>query len=448
MKENMKRSLVLALLLVIAGAAWAIPWPLYPRNQTHPIGNNWGEYQDYGTGPYYHNGVDVFPQHQGDPVIAVAHGWVKAWGTIEAQYHYRMAISDSPPSVARRCPGWLYAHIDASRTHKAVGAEVNEGDTIGYLVPWPVTGFDHTHFARISDTGTTWNRFPDPTWWFTDNPLLFFTPLLDTVLPTIQDARTGQRFAVCHNNTDSYFNDLNNITGDVDIVVRAYDKTGVPTSDPTWDKLLPYKYVWSAQGSVAGIPPTLGIINSGWMPAPFVGATIPVEFKDASPCQSLGDYDNRDYFVVATNNADGDSTIEITDTAGCWHTGAFPDDYYWIKISVSDVVGNVRTDSMRVRTNNGVGVAEKGRTGSWHNLNVPTVTRAGSNLALSLNLPQGGIVRLDLFDLSGRLEQTAFAGELCAGLHSLSFSPKRAGIHLLVLTEGQDRIVHKMTVVQ
>jgi hypothetical protein len=444
----MKQSLVLLIVLALIGPLSAIPWPVAPTDAVHPLGNNWGEYQNYGGSGYYHNGIDVFPTAPGAPAYAVAHGWVKAWGTIQAEYHYRLAISDSPPSVRTRCPGWLYAHIDPNRTHKNVGDEVNVGDQIGYLVAWPVSGFDHTHFARISDTGATWNRFPDPTWWFTTNPLLIIQPVLDTVRPVIQDARSGQRFAFCRNNTNTYVNDLNTLTGDVDIVVRAYDKTGVPTSNPTWDKLVPYKYVWSARGSAASQPPTLGIIFSGLLPTSTVTNLTGVTFKETSPCQSLGDYDNRDYFVIATNNGDGDSTIDIRDTSGCWHTHNFPDDYYWIKVTVSDVVGNSTMDSIRVRTANGNGIAEEGISSSWHHLDVPTLTKVGANLSFSLDLPRSKPIRLELFDLSGRLEQQAFNGSLALGGHTLGFSPTQPGVHLLVLTIGQDRIVHKMTVVR
>ena len=326
----------------------------------------------------------------------------KAGVQFRQDYHWRLAISDSAPSVRTRCPGWLYAHIDPTRTHKNIGDEVNTGDTIGYAVPWPVTGFDHCHFARISDTGTTWSRFPDPTWWFTDNPLLIIQPTLDTVAPTIQDARTGQRFALCHNNTNTYFNDLNSIIGDVDIVVRAYDKTGVTCGDATWDKLQPYKYVWSVRGSVDSEPATLGIIFSGLLPTSTDLSLTGVVFKETSPCVSLGDYDSRDYFNIATNN-DGDSTIEIRDTSGCWRSWEFPDDAYWVKVTVSDVAGNSKTDSMLVHTANGNGIAEVGSGKDWHNLNIPTLARSGAELAVSFDLPYAQRARLELYDPSGRL---------------------------------------------
>jgi hypothetical protein len=437
-------SLFLIALTVPLGATG---WPFAPQNQPHPLGNNWGEYQNYGSGGYYHNGIDVFPQNQGDPLYAVAHGWVKAWGTIQADYHYRLAISDSAVGNRNRCTGWLYAHVDPARAHKNVGDEVQEGEQIGYAVPWPVTGFDHCHFARISDTGTTWSRFPNPTWRFIQNPLTIIQPILDTVKPTIQDARTGQRFAICRNNTDTYLNDLNNITGNVDIVVRAYDLTGLSCGDATWDKLMPYRYVWSARGSVASVPPTAGPNFWGLLPDYTNYALTGVVFKQTSPCQSLGDYDSRDYFVAATNN-DGDSTIEATDTSGCWRTGVLPDDYYWLKVEVYDVMGNMAVDSMRVRTANGNYIAETGRLSERHHLDVPTLARVGTSLLLTLNLSRDQEVALQMFDPSGRREGDCFAGRLAAGRHELRFAPGSPGVHLVVLTIDGDRTVHKLTVVR
>jgi hypothetical protein len=446
----MIRNALIVISLGLVGQLAAIGWPLDPVDSVHAIGNNWGEYQNYyGTGPYFHNGIDVFPPpgHVGAPVHAVAHGWVKGWGTIEADYHWRLAISDSPPGYTGRSPGWLYAHIDATRPHKDTGDEVNVGDTIGYLVPWPVTGFDHTHFARISDTGRMWDQFPTTTWWFIENPLLLIQPVWDTAPPVIEDALPGQLFGVCRNNTDSYL-DISGLTGDVDIVVRAYDETGFSTGDTTWDKLMPYKYVWSVRGSADSVPPTLGIIFSGLLPDDTDTMLPYVIFKQTSPCVSLGDYDDRDYYVIVTNKLKDDSTISMADTAGCWHTAEFPDGDYWIKVSVSDVVGNVTTDSMHVHTANGNGIAMKNVAGSWHNLNVPTIVRAGTQLSLSLNPAGPGPVRLELFSAAGRLESRVFAGTLGAGKHDLSLTPQIAGVHLLVLTTGQDRMVHKLTVIK
>jgi len=232
----MLRNTIIALLLVTAGLASANFWPIPPCDSAQPLGNNWGNYQNYGSGPadaYFHNGIDVITVGRiNRPVVAVAGGWVKAWGTIQADLHYRLAICDSPSTYTGRAPGWLYAHIDEDRPHKNLGDRIYAGDTIGYLVYWPVQGFDHIHFARVSDTGATWMRFPNVTWWFIENPLTIIEPRSDLIAPTFENARTGAKFAFCRNNTTTYLSPTA-LTGDVDIVAKIYDRTGYTTGNTT-----------------------------------------------------------------------------------------------------------------------------------------------------------------------------------------------------------------------
>jgi len=47
-------------LLGISVIVYGMPWPIEPQNKTHPIGNSFGEYQDYFKKPhYFHTGVDI-----------------------------------------------------------------------------------------------------------------------------------------------------------------------------------------------------------------------------------------------------------------------------------------------------------------------------------------------------------------------------------------------------
>uniref|UniRef100_A0A7C3YPU6 M23 family metallopeptidase n=1 Tax=candidate division WOR-3 bacterium TaxID=2052148 RepID=A0A7C3YPU6_UNCW3 len=335
-------------------------WPISPPDSVHPLGNNWGNFQNYGSGSYFHNGIDIItPNQQGAPVYAVAKGWVKAWLTIQADYHWRLAISDSNLNFTGRAPGWLYAHIDPNRYHKQEGDSVLPGELIGYLVPWPVSGFDHIHFARISDTGRLWRRGSsqpqNPTWWFIQNPLTLIQPNTDTVPPTFEPARTGQLFAFCRNNSSTYL-DPQNLSGDVDIIARIYDKTGFSTGNSTWDKLAPYKIEYSISGP-RNLPQTLSVIFKYDLFSSSDTITVKTVYKRDATCRSQGDYNAREYFFIITNT-DGDSLIERADTSGKWRTQEFPDGNYWVKVRASDVAGNWRAESMQVRTNNGVGITE------------------------------------------------------------------------------------------
>jgi hypothetical protein len=92
----LNRTVLAAIIALAAASAPATNWPIPPVNLPHPLGNNWGNYQDYGGDPYFHPGIDVItPDTAGAEVHAVAHGWVKGWGTISANLHYRLAVCDT-----------------------------------------------------------------------------------------------------------------------------------------------------------------------------------------------------------------------------------------------------------------------------------------------------------------------------------------------------------------
>ena len=442
----MRTVIIFALLTVaLASPALATNWPLVPLDSVHPLGNNWGNYQDYGGGPYFHNGIDIItPGAQGRRVQAVRHGWIKGWGTIEAEYHYRLAICDTNSSFTGRAEGWLYAHIDSTRWHRNLGDEVHEGDSIGYLVPWPVTGFNHTHFARISDTGATWQRFPNPTWWFIQNPLTIIQPNTDRLAPVIENARSGQKFAFCRNNKDNSYLRYDSLVGDVDIIAKVYDKTGYTTGNDTWDKLAPYEIDYSIkrQDGMIVVPWTIGVQFSNTLD----GSLVNVVYKADNTCQSMGDYDNREYYFIVTNT-DGDSVIEATDTSGKWATGLVGDTTYWVYVRASDVSGNTTLDSMQVRTRNGVAVQEP----PFAVLSRPlrAMQTAGRSGLISFGLAGSGAVRLRVFDPVGRVMANLVDGKLGAGEHRYCFTPPATGVYVVKLTlNGKDTFSAKLVVLR
>lgn len=422
---------VVILACSIAAPAFATGWPIPPLDQPHPLGNNWGNYQDYGGTPYFHNGIDVItPDSSGAEVRAVRHGWVKGWGTIQAELHYRLAVCDTNSSYTGRAEGWLYAHIDADRWHKNLGDEVQEGELIGYLVPWPLDAtFDHCHFARISDTGATWQRFPNVTWWFVQNPLTIIRPNTDLVAPVFQNARSGARFAFCRDNVNNNYLSPTGLTGSLDIIARIYDKTGYTTGNDTWDKLAPYQIehmIRRADGVVIR-PWTLSVQFSNRLDA----ANVHVVYKNDNTCNSYGDYSRREYYYIVTNT-DGDSIIESTDTQGKWATDSVGDGDYWVIVRAADVYGNSTVDSMLVTTANGVALAElPGAALAGRFSLAPTAGRGPQTI--SFNLLAAGRVQLRVFDQTGRVKATLCDACLPAGPHSFRFDPPAAGLYVVEL---------------
>ncbi|MEO0123012.1 MAG: hypothetical protein ABIL69_03295 [candidate division WOR-3 bacterium] len=319
---------------------FSVGWPLSPQNQAHPLGNNWGEFQDYGGSPYMHPGIDVMGITVGRPVYAVQRGIVKAWLTTQAELHWRLAIADTNISTDS-VEAWLYAHIDPNQYHKNVGDVVNAGDLIGYLVQWPITGFDHCHFARIKDIGATWNTAD---WAFVRNPLVIISPNTDTAKPVFENAYGNYKFAICNNNTSTYLNPPTVVSGNVDIIAKIYDKTGLPlTQNPVWEKMIPMRISYEIHGP-QNVPERLSFLFRGYL---YYTSNVGVVYKDDAVCNTRGDYDYRDFYFIVTNT-DGDSLIEATDANYSWNTTGFPPGNYWIVVTASDAAGNTTKDSMMV----------------------------------------------------------------------------------------------------
>ncbi len=420
---------VLALLASAISPVNAIPWPIPPVDSVQPLFNNWGNFQTWMTFTLFHDGIDVMtPGRQHAPVVSVSHGWVKAVGTVGMPMHFRIAVSDSGPDCTGRAPGWLYAHLDESYPHRSVGDEVSVGDTIGYLYPMG-NGYDHLHFSRISDTGATWQRFPNTTWWYTENPLLTLEPNTDTVAPVFEDARPGMRFAFCRDNSSDYLNP-DSIAGEIDIIARIYDETGCRAANPAWDRLAPFEvnYCIEDETGVIVVPWTIAVQFSNRLEAD----NILVVYKNDNVCRSRGSMDIRDYYYIVTNT-DGDSIIEPGDAAGMWDTSQMPDGNYRILVRASDVCGNNTADSMTVAVRNLAAIEHSSRPALLRPLQVCPSPGRGPAL-VRFTLGGAATARLRIIDRSGRVTRWLADCRLEPGPHEFQARGLAAGSYLVELT--------------
>ncbi|MFH1334916.1 MAG: peptidoglycan DD-metalloendopeptidase family protein [Candidatus Zixiibacteriota bacterium] len=322
--------------LLAHSLAYAVRWPFNPGNTSLPLGNGYGEYQNYGSEPYYHPGIDIM-QAAGSHVYAIKSGIVKAVLTTSAQYHWRVAIGDSAGSSW--CDGWLYAHLNELTIQVQVGDTVQEGDYLGDLVYWPVAGFHHLHFVKIGDQGTTWPA----DWKFIGNPLDELVPIDEPDPPVIENVQAGTKFAFCHNNTHDYFNTGAPLSGDVDIVSKIYDKI-----NHTYWKLNPHKVEYSIFNDSVSYDPIPSFTFTDTL---FWDRNVSVVYQDDQTYHTQGDYDYRNYYFIVTNT-DGDSIIEATDQNCSWNTGNFPNGTYWVKVTAFDRYGHSTSDSMQVQVEN------------------------------------------------------------------------------------------------
>ncbi len=433
-----------------ASGSGAAIWPLAPTNQVHALGNGWGEYQNYGGSPYFHPGIDVMALTDiGVPCYAVARGWVKAWLTTSAGLHWRLAIADSSLAYRDSCEGWLYAHLDPNRPHKAVGDLVNPGDQIGYLVYWTVSGFDHTHFARVRDSGATWGRNGQADWAFVEAPLNLVTPNTDAAIPILETAITGSKFAYCRNNTSTYLS-YTNLSGDVDIVARIYDKFGVTIpGHEIWERLNPYKIQYAIHPPGGSAPRTLSFLFGHFLPWDDVSLVNTV-FKDDATCNTQGDYSNRAYYYIVTNT-DGDSTLEVRDTSGTWRTRNYPNGQYWVVVYASDQYGTTTPDSQLVTVNNPVGVEEGPETAVGEFVLEAQPNPFREDLEVRYGLPQGERVSLEVYNAAGQAVRTLVDAAVPPGLHQVHWDRRTregrevgAGIYFLRLRAGPRALTRRV----
>lgn len=418
----------------------AMLWPLPPIDSAHPIGHTWGNYINFGSGNL-HPAVDIMtPDRPNPPVIAVAHGWVKAWGTTGGREFWNLAVSDSGPAHADRALGWLYAHVDPDLPHKNLGEQVAAGDTVGRVVNWAVPGFDHLHFARVSDTGLNWQRFPSPTWWHLENPLLKLEPAQDTIAPVFRDARPGERFAFCIDGSSDYLHP-DSLRGNVDIVARIHDRTGL-TSRTSWDTVAPYQLEYCIRHSNGA--PAVPWKNSVQFSNLLERENVYVVYKYDNVCRSFGDYTRRDYFFIVTNT-DGDSVIEAEDRQGCWTTDSFPDGDYLVLVRACDAVGNTTLDSMAAKVRSAGSVAEHRHLPVHARPRLDAAT-LGDAVVLKFSLSVAAAARLELLDLSGRVVEAPIKGRLKPDNYTVECHNLRPGVYIasLVVAGAEDR--HKVVV--
>lgn len=377
-----------------------IAWPFAPFDSVYAIGNSYEEYQNYGGDPYPHPGVDLMAGHY-TPVYAVSDGIVKAVLTISANYHWRVAVGDS--SGPDRCEGWLYAHLDRGSIVVNEGDVVYAGDYLGQLVPWPSYNFTHLHFVKIEEEGETWTT----PWDAVVNALEVMRPNTDDSAPMFFNTINEDKFAFCYNESSIYL-PADNLNGNIDIIARVSDFI----NDDYWQCAV-YKltyWIKHIPSDTLILKPKLAAIMNHRIP----DYTATAEFthtlyKDDFTLDTKGDYNNRIYYHILTNN-DGDSLLEESDKNKSFDTTQFPDDPYRIYVQAEDAYGNVSIDSMNVVFNNGITAAEN------ENLEPTQLTtfRLFQNYPNPFNgqtligyeVRQAANVRIEIYNLKGQLIRT------------------------------------------
>ncbi|MFN8395044.1 MAG: T9SS type A sorting domain-containing protein [Bacteroidia bacterium] len=314
------------------------PLHFYTNSFPQPIGNSYNEIQEYTLGdPYPHPGVDLLGNFQ-DSVHSVKNGVVKSILTTSAEFHWRVAIANN--NTSSRSQGYLYAHVEETTIPYAVGDAVNEGDVVGFLVDWPVTGFTHCHFARISDQGATWSG----NWWTLDNPLRFITNITDNTPPAFEYCTAGDLFAF--RTIGGTYLTPSALTGSVRVIARFYD-----IINSTWhidvDKV---RYSLSplanpSQMLIDTLAHEFNHWNDEYFSGPYSQLVISSLYSRDAILYSQGNYDFRHFYHIVTNS-DGNDTITANDENQFLVTTNYPNGDYIFRVTAIDPFGLQTTDSM------------------------------------------------------------------------------------------------------
>ena len=320
------------------------PLNFYQDTVYQPIGNSYNEIQEYTPGsPYLHPGVDLLGTYLQD-VYSVKQGYVKAIITISGIYHWRIAIANE--NTADTSQGYLYAHLEQSTIPYQVGDSVNEGDIIGQLVDFPVTGFVHCHFARIFDDGLTWNG----SWWTFENPLTYMTNFFDTIPPGFEPTINNDVFAF----RDSAGNYLSpsSLYGNVTVISKSFDQINAswhcdvnklryslsPLSNPQTILIDTFAYEYD-------------FYNDNYFSTSYLTGIINTIYSRDISCYTTADYVVRDFYHIVTNS-DGNDTIDGNDSIQYFDTKQFANGNYIFRVEASDPSGNTSRDSMIITIQN------------------------------------------------------------------------------------------------
>ncbi|MCK4788366.1 MAG: hypothetical protein KAV87_31790 [Desulfobacteraceae bacterium] len=339
--------LFLLIALVIGEAAAQLPWPVEPTNADHPIGNVFGEFQQYASTPYLHTGHDVLehPAPNGPWVISVTGGALTLQDDLIDPTDLYNGVTIITGTTTYR-----YWHLDHNTIQQDVRNAVTKNipfpanTRISRIVNWPDGKFHHLHFD-ISRGGNFINPFSDG-----------LAPEADNILPQVHE------ILICRNNSNTFLAKPATgswiVDGDLDIIARVSDRDP-PLPAIAWQGNIGIYRIEYSITELAGTGthnvPATQLYRFDTFSTTGDGSTeAAIIYKDVSPADSESNYsvmNGEQYYYIVTNV---DSSGNLSEANGCWDTdgGNFPDGLYQISVTAYDFVGNQHTRSETVLVDN------------------------------------------------------------------------------------------------
>lgn len=311
-------------------------WPIEPRNRTHPIGNSGGEFQQYGGASYFHAGIDIVDDDTAPtgPFVRTKNAGTVALALPGASSLYNgltLSLGDTNNSQQ------LYWHLDFNSIQQTVrnaqtnGTVLPPNSRVAQLVFWTACNYHHLHFETCDNNGCT-------------EPVLGLRPRRDTNGPSLTDLQftdNGSASTFTPGFPDTV------VSGDVDIIARAFDRQFITATQNHKTGVLKIRYQVFALGA-GNLVKSGSTIDFSTIPADNMTTVL---FRNAAPYDSTSAYcANENYFYVVTNVDDTDASNFAEVFA--WDTTAHPNGRYRVEVAVWDPSNNTTTISKQVRINN------------------------------------------------------------------------------------------------
>jgi hypothetical protein len=424
-----------------------IPWPFSPFDSMRTVWNHYEQHMGYGQDDYsyLHQGLDIITPI-GEPTYTVQQGVVKCVLTLGGAVYWRLAIS--PVQSSGRSNGWLYAHLIESTIPVYTGDIVELHEYIGDIVEW-TPEWGHIHFVEITDSGSVW-LYNDDEWGINFNPLLALEPVSDNIPPKILNSSISSKFEFCRNETSNYLNPMN-ISGEIDIIVRAVDYTG----DSEWQQPAFKSEYWVRSlvlDSIVFPKKTGHILNhpySMYSSASYEPYARVLYKRDTAHPAPFWMYKQRNFYHIITNNG-GNEDIDTTDRFYSFDTRNFPDGMYRLYVEVSDPSGNKRTDSMDIKFVNGILSADDVLIPERDELSQNYPNPFNPSTSIKYRITTHSMVTIRIFDILGGEAALLLNREQSPGEYEITWDASGfpGGVYLLKMQAGKYSQTKKLLLVK
>jgi hypothetical protein len=359
--------------IVFGPCAGGCPWPFSPTSEPNVVSNIMEDWQDFGSSPYFHGGLDMRAD-AGTDVHACAAGKVVRRANYRSgdPIYWEVAIQDATGMI------WQYHHLDAGSITVNVNDNVAQGQVIGQVVEWPnfVNGvrYNHLHLNTVRWKGGGPIPGPYVDGWAYYNPFLFLTSgsYSDIVKPLEFDIYYGTNenpkpFAAQSDTPNP------GLSGQVDVLARLKDQMttiGPPDTLGQPYDLGIYDLSWSASAldtkcGMGWVPRTrlmrFDMVPGGTTVAGNAAALKMIYRQDLTykgvVFGAVFDYYDRRFSYALTNTKNGFPS----DVNGYWDTAQngslgpfYPDGHYVVRVYARDFYGNETVTPDTVELTNGV----------------------------------------------------------------------------------------------